>query len=68
MRIAAELPVTATSKLPQRRLRAERWDGGEPFWWRPQRDGPLRRMTPDDAAAIRRAFAANGRTNELEER
>jgi fatty-acyl-CoA synthase len=68
VRIAAELPVTATSKVLKRTLRAERWEADDPVWWRPQRGQSLRRLTADDVEAIRRAFAARERTNELDER
>ena len=68
VRIAPELPVTATSKILKRSLRAERWECDDPIWWRPERDQPLRRMTADDAASIRLLFAARGRTNELDDR
>ena len=68
VRIAAELPVTATSKILKRSLRAERWECADPIWWRPGRDQPLRRMTEADGVSIREAFADRGRTNELDDR
>jgi fatty-acyl-CoA synthase len=68
VRVATDMPVTATSKILKRQLRAERWECADPVWWRPERDQPLRLLTPDDAASIRRAFVARGRVNELEER
>jgi fatty-acyl-CoA synthase len=68
VRIAAELPVTATSKIVKRSLRAERWECDDPVWWRPARDQPLRRMTADDGASIRQAFTARGREKELDAR
>ena len=68
VRIAADLPVTATSKILKRRLRAERWECDDPIWWRPERDQALRRLTTDDVTSIRHAFAARGRTHELDAR
>jgi fatty-acyl-CoA synthase len=68
VRVAPDLPVTATSKVLKRTLRAERWEVGDPVWWRPVRGQPLRRLTTDDRATIRETFAARGRTNELDER
>ena len=38
----------------------------DPVWWRPERAAPLRRLTADDVAAIRQAFVARGRGNELD--
>lgn len=68
VRIADELPVTATSKVLKRQLRAQRWECADPVWWRPERDAPLRRLTETDVASIRRAFKAGGRARELDER
>jgi fatty-acyl-CoA synthase len=68
VRIAAELPVTATSKILKRSLRAERWESADPTWWRPERGEPLRRLTIEDVTAIRKAFSARGREQELDTR
>jgi fatty-acyl-CoA synthase len=68
VRVSEELPVTATSKIIKRRLRADRWECSDPVWWRPAHGAPLRRLTPDDAESIRRAFAMHGRTRVLDAR
>lgn len=68
VRLACDLPMTATSKVLKRTLRAERWECADPVWWRPERGQPLRRLTADDTTSIRAAFATHGRTNELDER
>jgi fatty-acyl-CoA synthase len=68
VRVAADMPVTATSKILKRQLRTERWECHDPVWWRPERDEPLRPLTADDALSIRGSFAARGRVSELEER
>jgi len=65
VRIADPLPVTATAKIVKRDLRTTRWECADPIWWRPGRGEALRRLTPDDAAAIRESFVAHGRENEL---
>ena len=66
MRVAAHLPVTATSKILKRDLRGERWECADPVWWRPERGAPLQRLTPEDGAAIRAAFAERGREGQLD--
>ena len=68
VRIAADLPVTATSKILKRHLRAERWECADPVWWRPARGAPLQVLTSHDKAAIRRTFIASGRGHELDAR
>jgi fatty-acyl-CoA synthase len=37
VRVCPELPITATSKVLVRTLRAERWNCADPVWWRPGR-------------------------------
>jgi acyl-CoA synthetase (AMP-forming)/AMP-acid ligase II len=66
VRIAERIPVTATTKILKRELRAERWECTDPIWWRPRRGQPFVRMTPDDVASIRQAFTADGRANQLD--
>jgi fatty-acyl-CoA synthase len=39
VRVCPELPITATSKVLVRSLRAERWNCADPVWWRPDRAG-----------------------------
>jgi len=68
VRVSNALPVTATSKIVKRQLRADRWETDDPVWWRPDRDAPLRAMTASDIAAVREQFDAAGRARELETR
>jgi fatty-acyl-CoA synthase len=58
VRVAETLPITATSKVLVRSLRAERWSGADPVWWAPDRPGVgYRILTPADAARLDRAVA-----------
>ena len=57
VRIAPELPETATTKVLKRVLRAERWRTSDPVWWRPDKGAPYRPLTPEDAEALDRAVA-----------
>ena len=57
VRVTWSMPVTATSKVLKRALRAERWNCDEPVWWRPGRDAPLRLLTAADVEALDRAVA-----------
>jgi len=57
VRITAELPVTATTKVLKRVLRSEGWHCTDPVWWRPQRADPFQLLRPADAAALDRAIA-----------
>jgi fatty-acyl-CoA synthase len=59
VRITDELPVTATTKVLKRVLRAERWRCTEPVWWRPERDAPYRPLLTADAEALDEAVAAH---------
>jgi fatty-acyl-CoA synthase len=52
VRITDDLPVTATTKVLKRVLRAEAWRCTEPVWWRPQKDEPYRVLGADDAAML----------------
>jgi len=64
VRTSASLPITQTSKVQKRQLRAERWECHETVYFRPA-SGPLRRLLPDDVAALRRRFAERGRESQL---
>ncbi len=57
VRITAELPVTATTKVVKRVLRNEGWHCTDPVWWRPQRGDPFRLLLPADADALDKAIA-----------
>jgi len=39
VRVCPELPITATSKVLVRTLRAQKWNATDPVWWQPRR-GP----------------------------
>jgi fatty-acyl-CoA synthase len=52
VRVMDALPVTETTKVLKRELRAERWDAPD-VWWRPTRADPLRPMTPADRDEMR---------------
>jgi fatty-acyl-CoA synthase len=57
VRVVDAIPLTATAKVDRQPLRAARWDGDDPIWWRPSPAEPYRRFTPTDATDLRRAFA-----------
>lgn len=54
------LPVTATTKVVTRQLRADRWRCSDPVWWRPGRELAYRRLTPADVETLEDALAARG--------
>jgi fatty-acyl-CoA synthase len=66
VRVATELPLTETSKVIKRQLRAERWECDDPVYFRPKKGEPLRRLVPADIDAIRAEFAARDRLGELD--
>jgi fatty-acyl-CoA synthase len=57
VRITDELPVTATTKVLKRVLRNEGWRSPDPVWWRLEKDGSYRLLTPADADGLDRAVA-----------
>jgi acyl-CoA synthetase (AMP-forming)/AMP-acid ligase II len=57
VRIATELPQTATTKVLKRVLRNEGWRCADPVWWRPEKGSPYRRLVDDDADALDQAVA-----------
>ena len=61
VRITRALPVTHTSKVQKRQLRAQRWECDEPVYFRPARDGDLRSMTPADVTSLEAEFTARGK-------
>jgi len=68
VRIAAELPLTASNKLMKKPLRDERWQCDEPVWWRADRRGTtFTLMTDDDRAALHAEFRAHGREGALQQ-
>ena len=61
VRLSTALPVTQTSKVQKRQLRAERWECEEPVWWCPEKAGGYRRLTAEDVDDIRASFEARKR-------
>ena len=61
LRVAADLPRTATGKIVVRRLAGERWDAPGEVWWHDERDLTMRPFTGEDAQALERAFVDAGR-------
>jgi len=57
VRVCDALPVTATSKVLTRALRAEAWHCADPVWWRPGRDGAYRRLEAGDLRSLDEALA-----------
>jgi fatty-acyl-CoA synthase len=66
VRICEELPLTATNKILKRTLRSQRWECGDPVWWRPEKGDPFRRLTRSDVGEIAASFATRGRSSALE--
>lgn len=58
VRIADDLPVTATTKVLKRVLRAEAWRCADAVWWRPSKGDGYRLLTGADADALDTAVAA----------
>jgi fatty-acyl-CoA synthase len=65
VRICDALPVTETNKILKRTLRSQQWECDDPVWWRTEKSGPFRRLTPSDVGQIAAAFAARGRSSAL---
>jgi fatty-acyl-CoA synthase len=61
VRVVKALPVTATGKLNRAALRADRWQTGDPVWWRPGRALEYRLLTADDRLDIQAVFENSGR-------
>ncbi|MEV0666742.1 AMP-binding protein [Actinomadura luteofluorescens] len=66
VRVARELPATASNKILKRRLARDAWRTDDPVWWRPGRDLDYRPMSAADAAALRAEFERRGRLHLLE--
>jgi len=47
VRVADDLPATATTKVLKRVLGNEGWDRADPVWWRPEKGSPLPAAEPD---------------------
>ena len=62
VRVAREMPVTATNKVARAALRREGFRCGDPVWWRPDPGaGAYRRFTPADESALLAQYRAQGR-------
>ncbi|WP_344589782.1 AMP-binding protein [Actinomadura vinacea] len=66
VRVAPEMPATASNKILKRALVRDGWHTGDPVWWRPGRALDYRPMTPDDKARLRAEFERRGRLHLLE--
>jgi fatty-acyl-CoA synthase len=65
VRVARELPATASNKILKRRLALEGWHTTDPVWWRPGKDLTYRLMTSGDVARLRGEFETRGRLHLL---
>lgn len=69
VRIARELPQTATAKILKTELRRQKFrlaPSADAIYWRPPRERAYRRFTAADEAALTERFVATGRTAQLE--
>ncbi|HUO47505.1 MAG TPA: AMP-binding protein [Acidimicrobiales bacterium] len=58
VRVCETLPITATSKVLTRSLRAERWNCADPVWWRAGRgEDAYHRMAEGDVVDLEEALA-----------
>jgi fatty-acyl-CoA synthase len=63
VRVSTAMPKTETNKVLKRVMAKEVWETADPVWLR---DGDrYRRLTDDDRASLRKAFADNGRSHLL---
>jgi fatty-acyl-CoA synthase len=65
VRITGAMPLTGSNKLIKKPLQADRWECADPVWWRPGRELVYRRLTEEDVAGLRKAFAEHGRLDLL---
>jgi fatty-acyl-CoA synthase len=64
VRIACDLPLTATTKVLKNELRRQKFRPdrcGDPIYWRPRADLPYRQFTTSDYCEARARFAALGK-------
>ncbi len=66
VRVTDQLPLTETQKVLKRVLRRQRWEIGDPVYWRPHRGEPLRVMTDADQVTLRGRFESRDRLDQLE--
>jgi fatty-acyl-CoA synthase len=70
VRVAAELPTTATNKILKRALRREKFlldRLADPIWWRPRGAAEFRRFTIEDLATLRDRFTRAGYADRFED-
>lgn len=65
VRITDAMPLTGSNKLIKKPLQSARWECADPVWWRPDRTLSYRRLTAEDVAGLRKAFADHGRLDVL---
>jgi fatty-acyl-CoA synthase len=65
VRLVPQLPVGATTKVVKTSLRRERWAVDDPVFWRPDRRGPLVRMSAGDVDELHARFEVYGRAAAL---
>ena len=65
VRLSRGLPVSQTSKVQKRQLRAERWECSEPVYVASKPGEAYRLLRENDVAEIRAAFEARGRSAQL---
>jgi fatty-acyl-CoA synthase len=61
VRVVTGMPLTGSNKVDKGPLRAAAWRTDDPVWWRPERGGPYRRLTPEDADELAADLERNGR-------
>jgi fatty-acyl-CoA synthase len=61
VRVVTGMPLTGSNKVDKGPLRAAAWRTDDPVWWRPERGGPYRRLTPEDADELAAELQRNGR-------
>ena len=66
VRVVEGIPLTASGKVNKKPLRAVRWHTDDPIWVHEGNDGPYRRMSERDVAALDAEFEANGRAHVLD--
>lgn len=63
VRVASDLPLTASGKVMKAPLRAAAWSVDDPVWWRPDpRGGEFRRLDDEGRARIEAEFRDHGRS------
>lgn len=65
VRVTDTLPISRTSKVQKRQLRAERWECGETVYYRPAKGDRLRLMGSEDVETVRAEFESRDRLSQL---